>query len=121
MNTTLELIRQSGRPSASRLPEIAKQQATALREFTNRSVPATGGATPPARLTFAVVDAMAEKVPVGRYALPKVSPTADNDVTFFEVAEFRGGHRVVMLVGAPGSFRTQTLKLDLQYHALRHL
>lgn len=69
-------------------------------------------------LTYAQVDALAKRVPAGRYALPKVNPTADNDVTFFEISE---RHYVRQLIGAPGNFSARPLTLALQYFALMHL
>lgn len=117
MTTTLDLIRRSGRPDASQVRTIGLQQGRQLREFVER----TADQRQAPQISFATVDTLAVKVPTGRYALPKVNPTEDNDVTFFEVREFRGGHRIQMLIGAPGQFRTQTLKLALQFYALTHL
>ena len=119
MTTTLDLIRQTGRlEDAQAVRKVAAQQGQQLRQFVGK-VADQRAQTP--TINFVVVDELAKTVPVGFYALPMTSPTTNNDVTFFEVREFRGGHRITMVIGAPGSFRVQTLKLNLQYHALRHI
>jgi hypothetical protein len=106
------------------LRRISATQAQLLD--TARKVAMTTNAAPrridTRSLTYAQVDALAKQVPAGRYALPKVNPTADNDVTFFEISEGRNGaHYVRQLLGAPGDFTSQPLALALQYFAVTHL
>lgn len=74
------------------------------------------------RPTFKQVDALAATVPVGFYALPRrEASTSGNTVTFFKVHKFRGGHRIVQVVGSVGAYVEQPLKLELQYFALKHI
>lgn len=140
MSATLNSLRtyasRNGEPATLR--DVAREQGALLRAAFNSTTiadnrtkaaskaPATVQRVRTAddgpRLTFAEVDALAKQVPAGRYALPKRNPTADNDVTFFEVAELRNGAHVIrMLVGAPGAFQAHPMKLRMQWFAYTHL
>jgi hypothetical protein len=97
-------------------------QPTATRTASRRPVTTGAECRPgqmfiPDGLTYAKVDEMAAKLAPCTYALRK----ADGAVTFFEVSEYRGAHRIQMLVGAPGSYQRYPMKLKLQFMALTHI
>lgn len=74
------------------------------------------------RPTFKEVNDLAASIPTGMYALPrKEASTSGNTVTFFKIHEFRGGHRIVQLIGSVGAFAEQPLALELQFFALTHI
>lgn len=142
-NSDYTKVSDLGRP----LREVAREQAAALRSVgstgsradarrsmqTRVDAVRTAQAAPapvarPAvasvgtRPTFKQVDARAAEVPVGMYALPRTRPSSNgNMTTFFKVHKFRGGHRIVQLVGAPGDYQELPLKVEEQWAALGHI
>jgi hypothetical protein len=116
----------AGRRSGSALRAMTDRPRTAV--VANRAPAATTTGAPrpgqvrlPDGFGYAMVDALVNQVPVGFYALPKRDERTGNDVTFFEVSAFRGGHRIQMLSGAPGAYQQHPMKLPLQWFAARHL
>jgi hypothetical protein len=100
----------------------AVADATPKAPMTRTSVSTVAAPAGQRQFTYAEVDALAAKIPAGRYALPRAQASeAGNTVTFFEVQEYRGRRRIVQLVGSIGTFAQQTLKLHLQFFALTHI
>lgn len=127
MNDTMALIRNTRRPLGSQIAPgsmvaAGRTSGAILRGATDTPAPvAKGNRTAlPAGLDFATVDALLKRVPVGRYALPRVIGDG-NDVTFFDVSVRRGAHVIQTLSGAPGDYQTWPMKLHLQYFAATHL
>lgn len=108
------------RPAAK---ERAAARVAAAFERANAKTPAAPAAAPaPFRPSYAEVDAMLAKIPVGRYALPRnEASSAGNTVTFFEVRKVHGQHRITQLVGGVGDYTRQPLKLHLQFFAAKHI
>lgn len=74
------------------------------------------------RPTYKQADELAASVPVGLYALPRTTPSASgNLLTFFKVHKFRGGHRIVQLVGSVGDYLERPLPVAHQVFALTHI
>lgn len=74
------------------------------------------------RPTYKQIDARAAEVPVGFYCLPRTRPSSTGStVTFFKVHKFRGGHRIVQLVGSVGDYTERTLTVNEQWAALGHI
>jgi hypothetical protein len=74
------------------------------------------------RPTYKQIDARAAEVPVGMYCLPRTRPSSTGSmVTFFKVHKFRGGHRIVQLVGSVGDYTELPLKVEAQWAALGHI
>jgi hypothetical protein len=81
--------------------------------------PAVASVTRP---TYREADALAVRVPVGMYCLPRTRPSTNgNMVTFFKVHKFRGGHRIVQLVGSTGNYTELPLPVPAQVAALGHI
>lgn len=115
--------------------DISRQQGQALRRVTaptpvarvadNRQVSVTGNRAPAVStrtveptITFKLVDELAAQLPPAKYALPNVRT---GEVTFFEVAKYKGGMRVRRLFGAPRDWRRETMNLRMQYFAIKHI
>jgi hypothetical protein len=135
-SATLASLRSYTAPSAAGLREVAVRQAAALRTVTDRPAGATRTVRPvrptvatpaparPASPTFAEVDALLAQIPTGRYALPRtVASGSGNMITFFEVRELKrtGKRQIVQLIGSTGDYERQPLRLNLQFHAARHI
>lgn len=133
MNDTMALIRNTRRPLGSQIAPgsmvaAGRTSGAILRGATDtptretRPAPVAKGnrVALPAGLDFATVDALLRRVPVGRYALPRVVGDG-NDVTFFDVSVRRGAHVIQTLSGAPGDYQAWPMKLHLQYFAATHL
>ena len=105
-------------------------------KFTGRpagsTAPAHRSATQASSLTraekFKIVDALANTVPVGLYALRRAeASSAGNTVTFLKVYEMKARgdrpaqRRIVQLVGSVGAFAEHSLPIDHQYWALKHV
>jgi hypothetical protein len=74
------------------------------------------------RPTYAQIDALAATVPVGYYALPRREASSNgNTVTFFKVHPFRGGRRIVQIIGSTAGYTERPLPVNHQFHALRHI
>lgn len=117
-----------GRPTAARTPARAAARARVEAFVAANARPEAHRPAPvavvgdPARPTYAQVDALAMTVPTGCYALPRnEASTAGNTVTFFKVHPFRGGRRIVQLLGAPGGFVERPLPVMHQFFALTHV
>lgn len=76
---------------------------------------------------YAKADALAARAPVGRYALRRDVPTADgNDITFFEVVEFKSGprkgvRRIFQIISNGSGFTQMRLPVEHQIFALGHI
>jgi hypothetical protein len=107
-------------PAAQRMAE----RVAAVRAEQNAPAPVArpAVATVGERPTYKQVNDLAASIPTGMYALPrKAASSAGNTVTFFKIHPFRGGHRIVQLVGSVGAFAEQPLALHLQFFALKHI
>jgi len=80
-------------------------------------------ATPNLGELYAEANRMAAKLPAGRYALPRTTPTAaGNDITFFEVVEFRNGtRRLYQLISNGTGLSQQKLHARHQVFAASHI
>jgi hypothetical protein len=77
---------------------------------------------------FAVVDALGATVPAGFYALARTKASGSgNDITFFEVEKSKPVNGkpsrtyIKQLIGAPGQWNRETLRLHHQYFAYLHI
>jgi hypothetical protein len=117
----LRAVGSTGRtPAAQRMAE----RVAAVRAAQNAPAPVARPAVASVgeRPTFKQIDARAAEVPVGMYCLPRTRPSeSGNMVTFFKVHKFRGGHRIVQLVGSVGDYTERTLSADEQWAALGHI
>jgi hypothetical protein len=119
----LRAVGSTGRktPAAERMAE----RVAAVRAAQNAPAPVARPAVASIssdRPTFKQVDARAAEVPVGMYCLPRTRPSeSGNMVTFFKVHKFRGGHRIVQLVGSVGDYTERPLKIEEQWAALGHI
>ncbi len=119
----LRKVGSTGRKSAERVTMEARVAAVRVTQAAPAPTarPAVASVNP-GRLTFRQVDALAAQVPVGYYCLPRTRPSESGaTVTFFKVSKFRGGHRIVQLVGGVGAYAEQSLRLEFQAFALRHI
>lgn len=66
--------------------------------------------------SFAQLNAMADSIPAGKYALP--AKVQSEEVYFFEIRKVGQGHRIFKLVGAPGNFKSHTMNIKWQERAL---
>lgn len=118
----LRSVGSTGSRSAARQQMQARVDAVRTAQNAPAPVARPAVASVGERPTFKQVDAMAADLPIGYYALPRTTPSSSgNMVTFFKVHKFRGGHRIVQLVGAPGDYQEQPLRLELQFFALKHI
>lgn len=84
-------------------------------------------ATPSRASLYAQADRAAGAVPAGRYALPRVNVTAaGNDLTFFEVVEFKtgprkGAHRIFQLISNGTTLVRQSFDPKFQIYAAMHI
>lgn len=112
-------------PRPAPQPSAVQERIARLHEVqprTVRATPAVATVGDPARPTYAQVDALAATVPTGMYALPRrEASTAGNTMTFFKVHQYRGGHRIVQLLGSVGAFAERPLPLVHQLYALTHI
>lgn len=112
----------TGRKSASQQRMEARVAAVRAAQQAPAPVARPAVASVGERPTFKQVDAMAAEVPVGYYCLPRTTPSSNGaTVTFFKVHKFRGGHRIVQLVGGVGDYTEQPLRLEYQFFALKHI
>jgi hypothetical protein len=108
-------------PAAQRMAERVAAVRTAQNAPAPVARPAVA-AVDPNRPTYKEVNDLAASIPTGMYALPrKAASSAGNTVTFFKIHPFRGGHRIVQLIGSVGAFAEQPLPLPLQFFALKHI
>jgi hypothetical protein len=105
-------------PAAAGQPtrEAVTRTATRRAPVQSTDCPA-GNMFIPGDLSYAMVDAMLMQLKPCLYALRK----ADGTVSFFEISEYRGAHRIQMLAGSPGGYQHYPMKLKMQYMAARHL
>jgi hypothetical protein len=74
-----------------------------------------------------IADELAMQLPAGRYALPRRETTvSSNDITFFQVVEFKTGprkgqRRIFQLVANGAGLGRQGLAPKLQVFAMRHI
>lgn len=141
--TGADRVTQGSRP----LREVAREQAATLRSVGSTgtradarrsmqarvdAVRAAQGAPAPQakpavasvgeRPTFKQINERAARVPVGMYCLPRTRPSSNgNMVTFFKVHKFRGGHRIVQVIGGVGDYTEQPLPVEAQWAALGHI
>lgn len=101
----------AGQPAREAVTRTATRRAPAVGECRD------GQMFVPGDLSYAMVDAMLMQLKPCLYALRK----ADGTVSFFEVSEYRGTHRIQMLAGSPGGYQHYPMKLKMQYMAARHL
>lgn len=86
---------------------------------TDRPAPAPVAVVKP---DYKIADELAARTPVGYYALPRrEASSAGNTVTFFKVHPWRGGRRIVQLLGSVGAFSERPLPVQHQVFALRHI
>lgn len=116
----------TGRPAANTaVRERVEAQVAALRADRRWAGPTRTAPRPVAvveRPSYKVADELATQVPAGLYALPrKEASSAGNTVTFFKVHPFRGGHRIVQLLGSIGAFTERPLPVQHQVFALTHI
>jgi hypothetical protein len=112
----------AGRAAARERAQRVVADATPKAPMTRTSVSTVAAPAARPRRTYAEVDAIAAKLPVGRYALPRTKASeAGNTVTFFEIRKVQGANRIVQLVGGVGDFTRQSLPLELQFFALLHI
>jgi len=121
-----EISRNTGGRAATGRSVVADRIAAVRAD--SRYAPAVPAARPAPvamvtpRERFAEADRLAASVPVGLYALPRrEASSAGNTVTFFKVHPYRGGHRIVQLLGSIGSFAERPLPVEHQIFALRHI
>ena len=118
----LRSVGSTGRRSAARAQMQARVDAVRATQNAPAPVARPAVAAVGERPTFKQVDALAKSIPTGMYALPRKNPSGTgNTITFFKIHEFRGGHRIVQLVGSVGAFAEQPLPLQLQFFALKHI
>lgn len=123
-NRTATSTRETAIEQSAILRSMRRHPVAAGRTTTPTPAPRPQVTTTPApRLGYAEVDALLLQVPVGRYALPKVNPTPDNDITFFEIVANKrtGKHLVRMLVGSVGDFEHRPMPLNHQFFAAKHI
>lgn len=113
---------------AARAAARERAQAFVARNAQPRPPMATPVTTPASRAAqYAEADRAAGAVPAGRYALPRTNVTAaGNDITFFEVVEFKTGprkgtHRIFQLVSVAGVLAQHRLEPKFQIYAARHI
>ncbi len=114
----------TGRKTPKQQEMEARVQAVKIAQGarTPEARPAMASVGAPDRPTFKQVDALAKTIPTGMYALPRrEASAAGNTVTFFKIHAYRGGHRIVQVVGSVGAFAEQPLALHLQFFALKHI
>lgn len=117
----LRSVGSTGRRSADRATMQARVDAVRAAQAAPAPQAKPAVASVGERPTFKQIDAMAAEIPVGFYALRRHTATASGDVTFFRVHKFRGGHRIVQLVGGVGAYTERPLKAEHQYFALKHI
>lgn len=124
----------AGRESGQMIHDFKQNLSTKPVQAVRMTNPAPATAADPfisARSTserFAVVDALAATVPAGFYALTRASLSGSgNDITFFEVEKSKpingkpSRTYIKQLVGAPGEWNRETLRLHHQYFAYLHI
>lgn len=113
-----------GRPAAHGQSAV-RARVDAVRNNPARWAGPTRTAPAPVAVTkpdYKVADELAMTVPVGFYALPrKEASAAGNTITFFKVHPFRGGRRIVQLLGSVGAFSERPLPVQHQVFALTHI
>ncbi len=120
-----EMLRSAlGRPAAAGQTAV-RARVDAVRNNPSKWAGPTRAAAAPVAVTkpdYKVADALAMTVPAGLYALPRrEASAAGNTVTFFKVHPFRGGRRIVQLLGSIGAFSERPLPVQHQIFALTHI
>jgi hypothetical protein len=115
---------QDGVPARKALTD--RQQAAKARTERAMAGPAhveRPAARPNMTELYREADALAAKLHPGRYALPRKQATAaGNDITFFEVVEFRNGtRRLFQLISNGHGLTQQKLPAQHQIFAARHI
>lgn len=115
---------------APRTSRVAPAARAAARERTQAFVAANARPKPQApiatvqtaeskRERFARLDAMANALPEGCYALPRRAEAgAGQSMYFFKIYKTRRGNRIVMLTGGVGAFAQHTMSTNYQEVAL---
>jgi len=122
-------------PRNARAAQRAEHAATVAAKVARHGAPARKAPmasvqatpAPTMRELYAQADTLAAQVHAGRYALPRTTPTAaGNDITFFEVVEFKSGprkgaRRIFQIISNGRGFTQQALPPQHQIYALRHI
>lgn len=120
----LRSVGSTGTRTAAR--DRMQARVDAVREVQGAPAPAARPAVAsvgnPNRPTYKQINDRVARVPVGMYCLPRTRPSSNgNMVTFFKVHKFRGGHRIVQVIGGVGDYTEQPLPVAAQWAALGHI
>src|SRR5690348_7348553 len=105
-------------------PIIAsRSQRISRPEVKTMSQQPTATTIRPARYTYAEADAIVNRLPEGRFALPRtVADGSGNMINFFKVFKTQRGNRIVMLIARGGQdYDEQRLSVAHQVAAAQHI